>query len=192
MGTQMKELGGNLIPGQTKNRAAGLYRLAFLMTGDRARSLAVTLDAISSADGTDSFFPSWMLAWSQRLVIAKVLAGMRDELAASARRTASLRDEKRALPSRDWIFEPDADGAEGQIENALLVIDVFPRCALLLTVFEGMSAENAAILLDVDRAVVRKARIIGLQELTRNLARIQGWTFEVSRSCLRTTELQHA
>ena len=58
--------------------------------------------------------------------------------------------------------------------------------------FEGMSAEEAAILLDVDRDLVRKARIIGLQELTRNLGRMPGWTFTVSRSCLRKSELQHA
>ncbi len=171
---------------QAKNRAAGLYRLAFLMTGDRTRSLDLILEAIDSGDGADSFFSSWMLAWSQRLVIAKALAGIRDELAASARRTASLPNERFALPSRSRRFDPDADGAGSQVESALLAIDVFPRCALLLTVFEGMSPEDAAILLNVDRDLVRKARIIGLQELTRNLARMQGWTPVVRRSCLRT------
>jgi len=69
---------------------------------------------------------------------------------------------------------------------------VFPRCALLLTVFEGMSADDTAVLLNVDRDLIRKARFIGLQELTRNLARMQGWNFTVTRSCLRTKELQHA
>jgi len=69
---------------------------------------------------------------------------------------------------------------------------VFPRCALLLTVFERMSPEDAAVLLDVDRDLVRKARIIGLQDLTRNLAGIRGWTYTASRSYVRTRELQHA
>lgn len=177
---------------EAKNRAAALYRLAFLMTGDRARSLDLTLEAIDSADCEESFFSSWIVAWSQRLAIAKALAGTRAELAASARRTASLRNEKASLPPRDRPFDADADRTAGMIESALLAIDVFPRCALLLTVFEGMSPDDAGILLDVDRDLVQKARVVGLQELTRNLARLQGWTYAVSQSCLRTRELQHA
>jgi DNA-directed RNA polymerase specialized sigma24 family protein len=187
--TQMTESDGQLTPGQAKNRAAGLYRLAFLLTGDRARSLDVTLEAIDSGYGTESFFSSWILAWSQRLVIAKALAGIREELAVSARRTASLRIERLALPSRNLFVNPDADGAGGHIENALLSIDVFPRCALLLTVFEGMSAEDAAILLDVDLDSVRKARIIGLRELTRNVVRMRGWTYTASQSSVKKREL---
>jgi len=69
---------------------------------------------------------------------------------------------------------------------------VFPRCALLLTVFERMSPEDAAVLLDVDRDLVRKARIIGLQELTRTLTRMQSWAYRADRLCERTTKLQHA
>jgi hypothetical protein len=124
-----------------------------------------------------------MLAWSQRLVIAKTLAGIRDELAASALRTASLPNDKFALPSRNRLFNTDADGTGWQIESALLSIDVFPRCALLLTVFEGMSPQDAAILLDADRDLVRKARIVGLQELTRNLGRMRGWTEKEVTTC---------
>jgi DNA-directed RNA polymerase specialized sigma24 family protein len=188
METQMTESDGQLTPEQAKNRAVGLYRLAFLLTGDRARSLDATLDAIDSGSGTKSFFSSWILAWSQRLVVAKALAGVREELAASAQRTASLRIEEFALPSRNLVVDPDADGAGGQIESALLSIDVFPRCALLLTVFEGISAADAAILLDVDMNLVRKARIVGLQELTRSLARMRGWTYAASQSPVRTRE----
>jgi hypothetical protein len=191
MESQMTESGGQFMLEQAKNRAAALYRLAFLVTGDRARSLDAALETIDSGDDADSFFSGWMMAWSQRLVLAKVLVGIRDELAESARRTASVRRSKLSFPSRDRLFNPGADGAGHQIESALLAIDVFPRCAVLLTVFEEMSADDAAVLLNVDRDLVRKARIIGLQELTRNLARMQGWTYTVTRSCLRTKELQH-
>jgi DNA-directed RNA polymerase specialized sigma24 family protein len=177
METQMTQAGG---------RAAALYRLAFLMTGDRARSVDATLEAIDSGDGTDSFFSGWLAAWSQRLAIAKALAGIRHELALSARRTASLRNEKFAVPAGNGVIDPQA------VESALLAIDVFPRCALLLTVFEGMSPEDAAILLDADRDLVRKARIVGLRELTRLLARSQGRAYRAGRSCVRRRELQHA
>jgi hypothetical protein len=106
------------------------------------------------------------------LVIGRALAAIRDDLAASARRTAAIRAEKGALPPRSWAL---GNTTRGQLERALLAIDVFPRCALLLLVFEGVPLEDAAILLDGDRELVRHAQATGLRELTRNLARMQGW-----------------
>ena len=154
------------------NRATALYRLAFLLTGDRAWSLDVALEAIDSHDGEESFFSSWMVAWSRKVVIARALAGIRDDIVVSARRTASRRDDKIALPRRDWILDPDT--TLDKIESAVLGIDAFPRCALLLTLFEKVSVDDVAVLLDEDRDLVRKGQVIGLRELTRNLARMQG------------------
>lgn len=184
--------GGESVPEQAKRRASSLYRLAFLMTGDRARSLDATLEVIDSGDGTDSFFSNWMQAWSQRLVIAKVLAGIREELTASAHRTALLGNEKRAVLQTDRLFDPRTSGTGGQVEKALLAIDLFPRSALLLTVFEGISIEDAAVLLDADRDLVRKVRAIGLQELARGLTMAQGGARSTRRFCGRTKELKHA
>jgi len=170
--------------------AAEIYWLVFLLTGHRAQGLDVTLEALGFQDGTNLFFSAWMVAWSRRVVIAKALSAVRDELAASARRTAFRRAEKAGLPPRNWAL--DRETTRAQLESALLAIDVFPRCALLLTVFEGESLEDAAILLDGSRDVVRKAQIIGLRELTRNLARMQGWTSTATRPYVLTTEMQHA
>ena len=69
----------------------------------------------------------------------------------------------------------DPDTTSTELEQALLAIDVFPRCALLLTVYEGLSQDVAAILMDTSQELVRKAQILGLWELTRNLAKLQGW-----------------
>jgi hypothetical protein len=78
-----------------------------------------------------------------------------------------------------------------QLESALLAIDVFPRCALLLSVFEGMSLEDVGILLNSERDLVRTAQMIGLLELTRNLARLHGWTSTATKSDVVTSEMQH-
>lgn len=175
---------------QANRRAAELYRLAFLLTGNREPSVEATIEALDFQDGANPFFSTWMLAWSRKVVIAKALAAIRGELAASARRTGSKRAEKAALPPRDWALSPDT--TKSQIERALLAIDVFPRCALLLLVFEGVSLDDAAILLDSGRKLLRKAQITGLRELTRNLARLQGWTSNATRSYVVTSEMQHA
>jgi DNA-directed RNA polymerase specialized sigma24 family protein len=163
-----------------------IYRLAYFLTGKCDAGLDATLEAVGS--GGD-FFSGWMTAWSRRVVISKALAGMRDELAASARRT-SLTRSKMELPARDWALS-SATTAE-EFTRAMLAIDLFPRCALLLSVFERMSAEDAATLLDATPELVRKAQIIGLQELTVNLARGQGWTSTASVPYVMTSEMQHA
>ena len=165
----------------------GMYWLAFLLTGHRETSVDVTLEAFQ--DGANPFFSTWMLHWSRRLVVAKALGSIRAELAASARQT-SKRAATMALPPRNWAL--DEGTTKIQLERALLAIDLFPRGALLLTVFEGMSLEEAAILLDGDRDLVRKARNIGLRELTRNFARMQGWKSAATRSTVVMSEMQHA
>ena len=83
-------------------------------------------------------------------------------------------------------------GAKVQLERALLAIEVFPRCALLLSVFEGMTLEDAVILLGADRRLVRKGQMTGLRELTRNLARMQGSTSTTAKGYVVTSEMQHA
>jgi DNA-directed RNA polymerase specialized sigma24 family protein len=175
---------------QANKRAADLYWLAFLLTGHRGLSVDMTLEAVAFSDDATPFFSAWMLAWSRRVFIAKMLAGIRDELASSAHLTASKRVERTALPPRNWTV--DRDTTKAQLESALLAIDVFPRCALVLSVFEGMPLEDVAILLNVERDLVRKAQLIGLRELTRNLARKRGWTSAAPKSYVVTSEMQHA
>ena len=172
-------------------RPSQIYWLAFLLTGHHELSLDMTLEALGFPDDAkNSFFSVWMLAWSRRVFIAKALAAIRDELARSARRTASKRAGKAALPARDWTL--DRGTTKVELERALLAIDVFPRCALLLSVFEGVSLEDVAILLDSERDLVRKAQMIGLRELTPNLARIQGWTSAATKAYVFTSEMEHA
>jgi len=165
------------------------YWLAFLLTGNPGLSVDVTLEAVASQDDANPFFSAWMLAWSRRVFIAKALAGIRSELARSARRTASRRAEKAVLPPRNWTL--DQDTMKVQLESALRAIDVFPRCALLLSVFEGVSPEDVAILLNSERDLVRKAQMIGLRELTRNLAGIQVWASTAPKPSVVTSEMQH-
>jgi hypothetical protein len=175
---------------QSDNRAEDLYWLAFLLTGRREPSIDVALEALDLEGRENSFFSSWMLAWSRRVVIAKALAGIREELAASAHRAASKRFRQPALPPRNWA--PKTEATKVQLERALLAIDVFSRCALVLSVFERVSMEDVAVLLDAGPDLVRKARIAGLRELTRNLAVMQGWKSTSSNSYVNVSEMQHA
>jgi DNA-directed RNA polymerase specialized sigma24 family protein len=152
---------------QTNQQTANLYWLAFLLTGQHETSVDAAVEALESADG-NAYFSAWMLAWARKVVIAKALGAIRQELAASAVRLASVRGRSCPAPPRNWALAPGASKA--QLERALLAIDTLPRCVLLLSLFEGFSIDDATILLDVDRELARKAQAFALHELTRNLA----------------------
>ena len=78
-----------------------------------------------------------------------------------------------------------------QLERALLAIDVFPRCALLLSVFEKMPLADAAILLDAGLDLVRKAQEIGLRELTCKFAGMRESESIRTGSYVLTSVMQH-
>jgi DNA-directed RNA polymerase specialized sigma24 family protein len=175
---------------QKNQLAADLHWLAFLLTERRELSLDLAVEAIADEDVASPYFSTWMQAWSRRVVIAKALTAIRDELADSARRTKARRPNRPALPHRGWTL--DRDTSKVELERALLAIDVFPRAALLLSVFEGVSIEDAAVLLDSQPALVRKARSEALQELTSNLARTQGWASSPVKVRMVAPETQYA
>jgi DNA-directed RNA polymerase specialized sigma24 family protein len=158
--------------GGSANHVADLYSLAFLLTERQDLSIEIASDTAVSGDYETAFFTGWMRGWQRRLVIGRALTAIHDELAGSARRTQlahvarSVRDS--AAPPSNWSLSPDTTKAD--LDQALLAIDLFPRAALLLLVFEGIRMADAATLLDADPALIRKAQAIGLRELTANLA----------------------
>lgn len=158
---------------RTKEAPADLHWLATLLTGCREIAADVTMQVITSADDPNAFFSTWMTTWSRRLVIAKALAAVHQELAASARRTALKHAEDSALPPRSWVL--DEGTTKSDLERALLPMDLFPRAAVLLLVFERVPLKDAAILLDSEPDLLREAQAAGLRDLTINLARMQGW-----------------
>jgi DNA-directed RNA polymerase specialized sigma24 family protein len=153
---------------QNKTKAAiDLYWLAFLVTGDREISIDIAADVEVSDPDATPFFVGWMRAWSRRLVIAKALAAIREELADSRRRI----DEVHVREPLGLKGKCSPDLTKAGIEAALLAIDVFPRAALLLSLFEGMALNDVATLLDADLSLIKKARTAGLQELTTSLVK---------------------
>ena len=175
---------------QILGRAASQYRLAWLLTGEREASVDATLDALNAGPDPHASFAEWMSAWSRRLMIARVLTGIRGEVAQSARRTASTR-----LRSPEFPVGSAGMGYETtpyQFERALLAMDLFPRCALVLTHFERISVEDAAVLLDCTPSLVRKGLAVGWMQLLENLVRPQLRTSIVYQPFVITSGVQHA
>src|ERR1700733_2295968 len=54
-------------PQDLKRGAADLHSLAFLLTGRPELSIDIAADAVTSEEGTNSFFAEWMRDWGRRL-----------------------------------------------------------------------------------------------------------------------------
>lgn len=152
-----------------------LYWLAFLLTGDRELSVQAFTNALDGDVGANPFYRDWIVSWARRLVIAGALGVITSELRESVRRVEKSRVEVPAIDRRQSGIRAGFEGiTKAEFEQAVLAVDVFPRCALLLTVFEKLSIYDTARLLGTDETLGRKAQGLGLVELTRNIARIRG------------------
>jgi hypothetical protein len=71
-----------------------------------------------------AFFEDWMRGWQRRLVIAKALTAIHDELRDSARRT-QIAHARSWGTHGNWSLSSKTTKAD--LERALLAIDLFPR-----------------------------------------------------------------
>jgi hypothetical protein len=138
-----------------EEQSVELFSLAFLLTGDTERSVAAFDRALDHEEAENP----------RELVIGEALGTMRTELRTSRKRTAERAEE--AAGNAKLQRRPQI--AREEFEEAVISIDAFPRCAMLLTIFEGMSIRAASALLHADEALIRVAQRIGIVELTRNL-----------------------
>ena len=134
---------------------AGLYWLAFILTGSEDISVSVTAEVLSSASGD-----------LRRAVVAQSVATQESEL-----RRARDRYQPRTDSCCESEFRAGLDAVPDflEVRDALLAIDLFPRHALLLTVFEGFSVRDAARWLDSNEQSISDARSDGLLALARNM-----------------------
>jgi hypothetical protein len=155
-----------LIENFEKN-SSELYRLALLLTGNTDRSVEAFSRAIDFDEEENPAFGGFMNAWARKLIIVKALGTIEKELRASKQRVARRVADEAAGVGK---WKRRAHIAREEFEEAVIVIDAFPRCAMLLTIFEGMPIEDAAVLLNADKSLTASAQRIGIVELTRNLA----------------------
>ena len=150
------------------DRMFDLYWLGYLLTGDRERSVQAVIETLEMPDAANPFFENWMVTWSRKIFIAKVLGYVAPETSASELRTRLRRMQSET--ERRFNRKIDPAAGKPELERALLAIEPLPRCALLLSVFEKLAVADIGILLNVDRESVKTATAIGLIELARNLA----------------------
>lgn len=151
-----------------REQMSDLYWLAYLITGDRERSVEAFTGALNS-ESTPPALQRFMRSWARRLVIVAALGTIRRQLRESALRTRPVtREELRGL-SR--LASADlANLTKQEIEDVLLAMDAFQRSAVILTLLEGLPVKDAADLLGVDQDTVKAALARGVAEMTWRIA----------------------
>jgi hypothetical protein len=147
-----------------------LYWLAYLLTGNEDCGVHAFSNAIDLDEQVNVVFDGFMNRWARKLIVVEALGAIEAELRRSIARVARTAGEEIPAGAR-WM--PSRDIAKKEFEEAVIAIDAFPRCAMLLTLFEGMSIREAAILLHADDALTGAAGRIGIVLLLRNLVGIR-------------------
>jgi DNA-directed RNA polymerase specialized sigma24 family protein len=121
-----------------------------------------------------------MLSWARKLVIVAALGTIRRELRDSVLRSGPVTGDE--LGTLDGLASVQlARLSKRQLEEALLQMDVLRRSVVILTVLEGLRAEEVAGLLGTDQKTAKAAQARGVAEMTWRLAGIirpvSAWTF---------------
>jgi hypothetical protein len=156
-----------------EKNSSELYWLAYLLTGNEDRSVQAFGRALDIGENANPAFNGFMNEWARKLVIVEALGGMEGELRRSIARVARA-TEKGAEKDVQGKWTLRQGIAKEEFEQAVLAIDAFPRCAMLLTIFEGMTVGAAANLLHADEPLTAAAQRSGIVQLTRNLAGSDG------------------
>jgi DNA-directed RNA polymerase specialized sigma24 family protein len=153
-----------------------LYSLAYILSGDRERSIQAYTGAVNS-DSPAPALQKFMLSWARRLVIVAALGTIRRQL-----RESMLK--MRACSGVDFaglrLAHPDlSELTRDEIENVLLGMDTFERCVVVLAILERLPVKDVAELLGTDEALVKTALARGVTDMTLRMSGLDsadaGW-----------------
>ena len=151
-----------------RDKMAELYWLAFLLTGDRERSVQAYTAALNS-EAPAPALQKFMLAWARKLVIVAALGTLRHQLRESMLRTRAAHPGE--LKSLGHLAPVDLENfTKAELEEVLLAMDLFQRCAVILTVLERMPVHDAAALLGAEESTVKAAQARGVEEMVWRMA----------------------
>lgn len=132
------------------------------------------LELLLPKEGDNATFARWIRAWSRKLAIARALGTVAGKLKVSARRMELIDSAQlRNLCRRNWRWLSSSNRVD--LERDITAIDLFPKAALLLTIFERLSLVDAAVLLGVPKETVANAQARAMMQLSRAIGGRQAW-----------------
>jgi hypothetical protein len=127
-----------------------MYLLSFLLTADHDKAEQCLLSTIGEGPEGIGVFVDWTRLWARRAVIKQAI----DLIVPAPEHADDV--------SRISLTEP-ARWADNIPFAAILLLDAFERFVFVMSILEGQSDEECAILLRCSRRDVMMARVLALQ-----------------------------
>jgi DNA-directed RNA polymerase specialized sigma24 family protein len=135
-----------------------LYLLSLLLVGDHGKAEQCFVDALKNASSRRTVFRDWARSWARRAVLQ------------SAQRMISPRGDRVNRALKSLSVDPQENFAGERVEiAAVLGLESFDRFVFVMSVLEGYSDHECAILLGVARREVIVARARALKQLGREI-----------------------
>jgi DNA-directed RNA polymerase specialized sigma24 family protein len=131
-----------------------LHRLALLLTGDEEKAERCLVAGLEDSVNTNQVFKEWALTWAKRTILQNAIRvlkpGPRHHAMSSL--PEQFVDTKGNLPSDPAI-------------SSVLTLEDFERFVFVITVLEGRSEHECALLLNSSIRDVRNARIRAMEHV---------------------------
>jgi DNA-directed RNA polymerase specialized sigma24 family protein len=136
-----------------------LYSLSLMLTADTDLAEKVFVSGLHDCSGGNPVFKEWARSWARRVIVkhAVRLIGPLPVGANSSSTTVASSGAKRAVPE----LLPEI--------SAVLGLQSFERFAFILSVLEGYSDQDSALLLGCTRQALIAARIRATEGIARSL-----------------------
>lgn len=141
-----------------------LYLLSLVLTADTDNAEQCFVSGLEDCANGNAVFKEWAQSWARRMVI-------RNAIRVVAPRAPEEEVPARIVPNR--ALEAAFGNAQRAIETemtALLNLEPFERFVFVMSVLEGYSVQDSALLLNSTRQAVIAARSRAMQELARSSA----------------------
>jgi DNA-directed RNA polymerase specialized sigma24 family protein len=127
-----------------------LHRLALLLTGDQEKAEQCYVAGLEDSVNTNRVFREWARTWAKRTILRTAIEALNPRPRQSALSTLHEHSAEFGVPSI-----PDGDPAI----SSVLALEDFERFVFVITVLEGRSEHECALLLNSSLREVRNARI---------------------------------
>jgi len=134
-----------------KEDMKNLYQLAFCLTADPAKAEQCFVSGLEDCATGNRVFKEWAKSWARRTIIRNAL-----RLVAPRPLLANSVQDASGLQVRP--------GEQREV-SALFELDAFDRFAFVMSVLEGYSDQDCALLLGCTRQTMVAARVRALQQL---------------------------
>jgi len=133
---------------------ADLYRLSLLLTGDHEAAEQCFVGGLEDSANSNQVFKEWAHTWAKRAILQ------------SAIRALKPRPRQQAIPSSpEHIVDTGVNLPSESAISSVLAREDFERFVFVITVLEGHSEHECALLLNSSLRDVRNARIRATEQI---------------------------